>query len=184
MRTLAKALTVVIALMGSLAAVVAVTPGGKKFPDTGAFMVKDIDDTFNVAAGSNPGPFLETGGVVVFPAYNGLWRTDGTSEGTVLLKSLDVSQLTNVDGTLFFASSFSPFSQKFGAKLWKTDGTAEGTVLVSDAIGPSHTQHTGTPPSAAVRHTPYSVRTLHLTPPLSPSPPPPPPPSPPPTPRH
>lgn len=59
-----------------------------------------------------------------------LWRTDGTPSGTRLVKDLVPGQagsrpshLTDVGGTLYFASS-----EPVG--LWRTDGTAEGTVAV------------------------------------------------------
>ncbi len=38
------------------------------------------------------------------------------------------SNLTNVNGTLFFMAT----DAKHGTELWKSDGTAEGTVLVKD----------------------------------------------------
>lgn len=75
---------------------------------------------FGVSAGS------ETGG---------LWKSDGTSAGTTLVKSLqtntgytDVSTLRDVGGRLFFVSSAAPY----GYELWTSDGTSSGTVLVAD----------------------------------------------------
>src|SRR5439155_11492720 len=100
-----------------------------------AFLVKDINDSFDTAAGSSPGRFVEARGAVFFSATYGLWRTDGTPAGTALVKSLGVSELTAVNGTLFFASRSHPSLSSPGARLWKSDGTAEGTVLVAD-IGP------------------------------------------------
>src|SRR5437667_1491596 len=67
----------------------------------------------------------------------GLWRTDGTPGGTVMVKALGAHDLTNVNGTLFFASSFSPFSTFGSDSLWTRDGTAAGTVLVvGDSLQP------------------------------------------------
>src|SRR5262249_28653286 len=64
-----------------------------------------------------------------------LWKTDGTPEGTVLVKDIEPGpsdgfpdRLTNVGGTLFFAA----FDSIHGTELWKSDGTEEGTVLVKD----------------------------------------------------
>src|SRR5262249_15612534 len=61
-----------------------------------------------------------------------LWKSDGTAAGTVEVQYLSPggsssypSGLTNVNGTLFFATS-----NYWGAGLWKTDGTASGTVLL------------------------------------------------------
>jgi ELWxxDGT repeat protein len=50
-----------------------------------------------------------------------LWTTDGTEAGTRLLKSINASELVNLNGTTFFRA---------GGELWKTDGTPNGTVLV------------------------------------------------------
>jgi hypothetical protein len=68
-----------------------------------AYLVKDIDGTVDVTAGSAPGPFLEANGAVWFAAQGGLWRTDGTPAGTVAVRAAGVSGLTRMDGTLFFA---------------------------------------------------------------------------------
>src|SRR5262249_20177292 len=64
-----------------------------------------------------------------------LWKSDGTPEGTVLVKDIAPGPsdgfpdfLTNVGGTLFF-TAFVPIT---GAGLWKSDGTAAGTVRVQD----------------------------------------------------
>lgn len=68
----------------------------------------------------------------------GLWRSDGTAEGTYLLKVFaeygdfadDIEYLTDVNGTLFFTGWSQ--SENTGNELWKSDGTTEGTVLVKD----------------------------------------------------
>src|SRR5213596_2786294 len=131
-----KACTVVVTLIVTLVTTVSVALAQQGRPDTEAFLVKDIDDSFNTAAGSSPGPFVEAGGTVFFTANDGtspgLWRADGTPSGTVMVKALGAHDLTNVNGTLFFASGFSPFSTFGSEKLWKSDGTAEGTMLVKD----------------------------------------------------
>ena len=84
--------------------------------------------------------FTKSGGVVFFVADDGvhgpeLWMTDGTTEGTVLVRDIrpgsqgsSPSQLTDVDGTLFFIASDSVND----TELWKSDGSVEGTVLVKD----------------------------------------------------
>lgn len=67
-------------------------------------------------------------------AYSGqeLWKSDGTFEGTVLVKDIAPIQdspgatfLTNLNGTLYF------FAQWGGYALWKSDGTEDGTVKVA-----------------------------------------------------
>jgi ELWxxDGT repeat protein len=58
-----------------------------------------------------------------------LWRTNGTTEGTVLVKELArlPNRLTAVGNTLFFIL---PGDFSTDAELWKSDGTSNGTVLV------------------------------------------------------
>src|SRR5207247_9460584 len=71
-----------------------------------------------------------------------LWRSDGTVEGTYLVKDTHAGpdppfspspgagapapRTAVVKGTLFFESR---------GELWKTDGTAEGTVRVASGVG-------------------------------------------------
>jgi ELWxxDGT repeat protein len=93
----------------------------------------------------NPSSLTSTGPVIFFLASDDthgseLWKTDGTSAGTVLVKDIapgsggaSIHYLTNVNGTLFFQAN----DGSTGRELWKSDGTAAGTVLVKDIlIGP------------------------------------------------
>jgi len=85
---------------------------------------------------------VNLGGTLFFTAYdyaNGreLWKSDGTTAGTVLVKRIspggfgsNPSKLVNVNGTLFFAT----YHDVHGWELWKSDGTAAGTVLVKDIL--------------------------------------------------
>src|SRR5262249_54140621 len=64
-----------------------------------------------------------------------LWKSDGTKAGTQLVKDIyagsassSPSNLTNVNGTLFFQAN----DGTHGQELWKSDGTADGTTLVKD----------------------------------------------------
>jgi ELWxxDGT repeat protein len=65
-----------------------------------------------------------------------LWQSDGTSQGTQLLKDINPtgasspSGLTAVGNTLYFSAS----DGTHGAELWKSDGTPDGTALVTDLI--------------------------------------------------
>jgi len=64
-----------------------------------------------------------------------LWKSDGTSQGTDIVKDLtpevisaDIDELTNVNGVLFFRATVGTT----GSELWKSDGTAAGTVMVKN----------------------------------------------------
>jgi ELWxxDGT repeat protein len=92
------------------------------------------------AAGAQPREFVEINGTLFFSARGDglgaeLWKSDGTSEGTELVKDInpgpagsDPSELTRIGNTLYFRAE-QPGS---GAELWKSDGTPEGTMLVDD----------------------------------------------------
>ncbi|MEH6536835.1 MAG: ELWxxDGT repeat protein [Psychroserpens sp.] len=79
---------------------------------------------------------------VFFTASNGtegkeLWKTDGTENGTVLLKDINPGSFSSnpqnfvrIDNVVYFQAS----TANEGTELWKTDGTTEGTVLVTDNI--------------------------------------------------
>lgn len=53
----------------------------------------------------------------------GLWETDGTAAGTMLVPNapMDANDPVNADGTLYFVGNHA---------VWKSDGTAAGVVLV------------------------------------------------------
>ncbi|WP_221392805.1 ELWxxDGT repeat protein [Dyadobacter sp. NIV53] len=69
-----------------------------------------------------------------------LWKSDGTSGGTVLVKDInpgpassplsDTVESISVAGTLFFVGN----DGTSGDALWKSDGTEAGTVLVKDIV--------------------------------------------------
>ena len=71
------------------------------------------------------------------PPAGELWRTDGTTEGTVLVtdrfatgREDTITQMTAVEDELYFAGE----TRTRGVELWRTDGTAAGTTLVADLI--------------------------------------------------
>jgi ELWxxDGT repeat protein len=93
----------------------------------GTFIIKQSTATYS----SNPGGLADVNGTLFFTASNGrvdgenfpgLWKSDGTAEGTVkIVDDTYVSNITNVNGTAYFST----FSQ-----LWKSDGTTDGTKMV------------------------------------------------------
>jgi ELWxxDGT repeat protein len=65
----------------------------------------------------------------------GLWRTDGTTTGTYLVLSLEMTTaLATVNGKLIFTAN----DGTHGTQLWATDGTGPGTVMLTD-INPGST---------------------------------------------
>lgn len=89
----------------------------------------------------------QLGGLLVFQTTgegeeaNGLWRSDGTPEGTVPVRQMSfpsrnvpieagtrIQGLTPYAGRLYFSAE----GESEGFELWSTDGTAEGTRLVRD----------------------------------------------------
>jgi ELWxxDGT repeat protein len=68
-------------------------------------------------------------------ATRGLWKSDGTAEGTVLVKEFNgeaPAYLTVANGVLYFAASH----DSSGNVLWKSDGTEVGTVVVKQSAPP------------------------------------------------
>ncbi|QGJ71391.1 Hypothetical protein PBC10988_30960 [Planctomycetales bacterium 10988] len=110
---------------------------------TGTVLIKDINpDVVNsfTSTYSTPKDFTEVNGTVFFTANDGtagyeLWKTDGTSAGTELVKEIlpgsagpRPTDLENMNGTLFFAAN----DGTNGTELWMSDGTSAGTMLVKD----------------------------------------------------
>jgi len=89
--------------------------------EEGTRMIKDICQ-FLFECSSRPTELTAVNDVLYFfasgvePATAGLWRSDGTEDGTVRVsdEALDVTWLTNADGTLFFRGS----EAKYGNELW------------------------------------------------------------------
>jgi len=115
--------------------------------DAGTVVVKDVDEysawrysikSFGDLAAVNG--FLYFTDVDSTGTHVALWKTDGTTAGTVMVKDLSallgpasIYEMTNVNGTLFFAvvGNFSNLDS-----LWKSDGTAAGTIPIeSDLFG-------------------------------------------------
>ena len=91
--------------------------------------------------------FITFGNSVYFSANNGtwtdenrtgseMWRSDGTSEGTYLVKDLNPGVDSGFQGHMQVLGNHLYFlgndNGGNGTELWKTDGTEEGTVLLKD----------------------------------------------------
>ncbi|MCS5649796.1 MAG: hypothetical protein NZ820_10735, partial [Dehalococcoidia bacterium] len=91
--------------------------------------------------------FITFGNSVYFSANNGtwtdenrtgseMWRSDGTSEGTYLVKDLWPGDGSGLQGNMYVLGNHLYFlgndNGGNGTELWKTDGTEEGTVLLKD----------------------------------------------------
>ena len=124
----------------------AITDGGREFWKTdgtteGTVLIKDIigngDAFIYLQAISNSNDlvfYLATSSPSNINSE--LWKTDGTTEGTIFLKEINpgptgsrvAARMIKINNTTFFAAT----NATIGTELWKSDGTPEGTVLVKD----------------------------------------------------
>src|SRR5205823_8748317 len=74
------------------------------------------------------GDLTDVNGTAFFVADGGIWKSDGTPVGTVLVKQVGASNLTASGGVLYFAGS----DGAHGLELWKSDGTSGGTGVLTD----------------------------------------------------
>jgi ELWxxDGT repeat protein len=97
-----------------------------------------------------------------------LWKTDGTPAHTVMVKDINTlppdgfgagssfpSDLTNVNGTLFFFATDGNIGHtaNHGVELWKSNGTDIGTVMVKDINpGPNDSHPTFGNPNMIAAH--------------------------------
>jgi ELWxxDGT repeat protein len=109
--------------------------------DAEVILAKDIYPGVN---SSNPSGLTDVNGTLFFAADNGingveLWKASGSggitplfvkdiNTGNLGADSSNPSELTNVNGILFFAAD----NGTNGVELWKSNGTASGTILVRD----------------------------------------------------
>lgn len=100
-----------------------------------------------------PGRAASTGSKVIWADQNGVWSSDGTGSGTILLKALNTGTPTATgfvpgkqmatlpDGRVVFGatatgSTFSTDAFLNGIQLWVTDGTVAGTQRIFTQIDP------------------------------------------------
>jgi ELWxxDGT repeat protein len=107
----------------------------------GTILLRDINPGVNsgLSAPASGKGLVQLGNLVLFAATdsNGteLWRTDGTTGGTVFVddifpgaSSSTPSYLETLGSAVYFAAD----DGVVGQELWKSDGTTLGTVLVKD----------------------------------------------------
>lgn len=124
----------VVALLG--AATPAQATGGPAVP-VKIVAPQPYQPGFSIMSG-----FMDVNGTIFFAAQDDthgeeLWKSDGTTAGTVLVKdvqpgagSSSPSQLTSFNGKLLFSAD----DGSHGQELWMSDGTAAGTLLVKDIL--------------------------------------------------
>lgn len=114
--------------------------------ENGTVLIKDIQPG---PTGSDVGKLTASNQQLFFIANDGthgleLWKSDGTERGTNLVKDIFLpsslgdssapSELTDVDGVLFFSAN----DGSRGRELWSSDGTESATMLVRDIMtGPA-----------------------------------------------
>lgn len=104
-------------------------------------LVRDINPGLEKWESGESQPVAVAGGLVFFvgsdPAHGGeMWRSDGTEEGTILLRdivpgpgsALNVSSWFSTDGFIFGDLFYFKASGDAAQTWWKTDGTRAGTV--------------------------------------------------------
>jgi ELWxxDGT repeat protein len=101
-----------------------------------ARLVSDINPSLT-GASSFPGSFSFVQNVLYFSADDGvngseLWRTDGTAEGTWIVRDIQPGRQPSNPGPQLALSGRIVFtaSDPRGRHLWVSDGTAAGTVLL------------------------------------------------------
>jgi ELWxxDGT repeat protein len=117
----------------------------KKNDGTGLICKLDVNDNLEIVAPAQAfSDYAVLDGVLYFPGTDyehgsEIWRTDGTTEGTSLLKDVWPGTVSSVDkfGSYGFvavgnAIFFGANDGVHGNELWTSDGTPEGTILVAD----------------------------------------------------
>ncbi len=120
-------------------------------------MLKNINTSADVLSlySSHPNNFTELGGSLVFFAWGGadlnnagyLWKTDGTENGTTILKEIYnhnyesgskpySGEIVKTPTHLFFeGQSKVPNTTSIQREIWKSDGTVAGTVKIKSFLG-------------------------------------------------
>jgi ELWxxDGT repeat protein len=103
-----------------------------------------IKDTYRATMSSDPNSFIRSNGLVYLQAlgdygyYQYVYRTDGTSAGTIRLRTFsEIDDMeAGTDGVFF-----SGFTSKGDWQLWRTNGNVSGNVLLKQIPGLSPRSH-------------------------------------------
>ncbi|MBI3785396.1 MAG: hypothetical protein HY270_18545 [Deltaproteobacteria bacterium] len=112
------------------------------FAQAPAYLVKDINQAPDRNASSSPESLTRAGGRVFFVADDGihgreLWVTDGTPQGSSLVKDINSGgvgcrcrALTPAGNSIYFIAD----DGVHGEEIWRSDGTEDGTKLVKEIL--------------------------------------------------
>ena len=103
-------------------------------------LLKDIytGSISGIPSSSSPSEFIEFNGWLYFSANTilgyELWKTNGTSAGTVLVKDINPGGSSNPDNFVILNNKlyFVAADGTNGREIWTTDGTSSGTVMAAD----------------------------------------------------
>ncbi len=142
--------------------------------DAGTTMVKEIRAAAANGVDPDESPLpVVIGSTAFFTADNGttgfeLWKTDGTSGGTVLVK--DVNPGAPSLSATSFAPSFAVVGTRLyfdattatqGSELWTSDGTEAGTTLVKDLFTGNDPMNAASPNSSSPGNlTPFGTKLI------------------------
>ena len=98
-----------------------------------------LRDVWKGSSSSYPDSFVAAGGLVYFTAYDDhnhrqLWKTNGTSRGTVIVRAPGTRGLGKVSimGVAGSRVYFAADDGEHGVELWRSDGSPVSTALVAD----------------------------------------------------
>lgn len=117
----------------------------------------NLNSATNGYSPSIGGMFL-AGNTILFPlsassgSISGLWKTDGTANGTTLVKDINSGANDAIQGIVVMNNMlfFSANDGTTGAELWRSDGTAAGTFQVKDIQPGAGSGFYGSVPAVAV----------------------------------
>ena len=89
-----------------------------------------IIDVVPGAGGSNPSSVTDIKGVAYFKADASLWRTNGTTQGTIKVSDLEPFKFVELNNWVYFTG----FHPQYGVELFKVEFTKLDQEIVLDAV--------------------------------------------------